>query len=118
MVHSALVITGVTCRSPSGGFYLYPDFEKLRPALGAIDGDGLAELLLERFGIAVLPGSAFGDDPAALRFRLATSLLHGDTDDERRSALADPEPAGRRRVREAVEALEAAIASIREGECA
>ena len=61
----------------SGGFYLYPDFEPVRSHLAEqhVDGgDALATHLLERFEIGVLSGVAFGDEPAALRCRIATSL--------------------------------------------
>jgi aspartate aminotransferase len=78
-MHRCLTAHGVLCRPPGAAFYLYPDFEPLRERLGAENGAELAELLLERHGIAVLPGEVFGDDPAALRLRLATSLLHGAT---------------------------------------
>ena len=46
-------------------------------AQGVSTGAQLAALLLERHDVAVLEGEAFGDDPGALRFRMATSLLHG-----------------------------------------
>jgi aspartate aminotransferase len=78
-VYACLTAHGVLCRPPGAAFYLYPDFEPLRDRLGVDGGADLAELLLDRHGIAVLPGEAFGDDPSALRFRLATSLLHGAT---------------------------------------
>src|SRR5215469_6932375 len=51
-----LVGAGVECRRPGGGFYLYPDFEPLRGRLGIETAEGLTEVLLERFGIAVLAG--------------------------------------------------------------
>ncbi len=38
--------------------------------------------------MGVLPGSAFGDDPRALRLRVATGLLYGETDAQRKAALA------------------------------
>jgi aspartate aminotransferase len=106
-VYEGLRAVGVECRPPSGGFYLYPDLELLRPH--AETGAELAELLLERFGIAVLAGAAFGDDPSALRIRLATSLLHGDTEAERARALAAPDAAVLPGVRRAVDVLTAAI---------
>jgi aspartate aminotransferase len=114
-VHERLVAGGVECRPPSGGFYLYPDFEPFRDRLaelGADGGDALAELLLERFDVAVLSGSAFGDEPAALRFRLATSLLYGGTDEERREALASNDPTSLPRIRDALDRLGSAIASL------
>jgi len=38
---------------------------------------GLARHLLDRYGMGVLPASAFGDDKHALRLRVATGLLYG-----------------------------------------
>src|SRR5919199_4964956 len=76
--HRELQAAGIDCRPPSGGFYLYPDFESRRPALEALGvrtGAELAEHLLERHHVGVLAGEAFGDDPRALRVRMATSLL-------------------------------------------
>jgi aspartate aminotransferase len=79
---------GARCRPPGAAFYLYPELE--RP--GFATGAALAEYLLEERHVAVLPGEAFGDDPAALRFRMATSLLYGDTVEQRREALASDDP--------------------------
>ena len=55
-------------------------------------GAQLAALLLERHDVAVLEGEAFGDDPAALRFRMATSLLYGAGDEQRWEALRADDP--------------------------
>ncbi|HEX3650131.1 MAG TPA: aminotransferase class I/II-fold pyridoxal phosphate-dependent enzyme [Pseudonocardiaceae bacterium] len=89
-VHEILVDAGASCRPPEGGFYLYPDFG------GQVAGVGgsreLATLLLERFGVGVLAGVAFGDDEGALRFRIATSLLYGADDEQRLASLHSPEP--------------------------
>ena len=52
----------------------------------------LARLLLNRYGVATLPGSAFGEPPAALRLRLATALLYGDTPQQQEAALTAPDP--------------------------
>ena len=91
--HRVVVAAGATCRPPSGAFYLYPDFEPLRATLGVHTGAELCERLLEDRDIAVLPGEAFGDNPAALRFRMATSLLYGETDAQKRTALESDDPA-------------------------
>ncbi|MDT0341998.1 pyridoxal phosphate-dependent aminotransferase [Streptomyces litchfieldiae] len=94
-VHAEFTAAGALARRPEAGFYLYPDFEPLRPALAATGIDGaatLADALLERHGVGVLPGDAFGDDPRALRFRVATSLLYGDTEAERWAALRAADP--------------------------
>jgi aspartate aminotransferase len=88
--HDAVLAAGASCRPPSGAFYLYPDFEHLRGRFAT--GAELADHLLDERGVAVLAGEAFGDDPAALRFRMATSLLYGDSDERRREALASDDP--------------------------
>ncbi len=43
---------------------------------------------------ATLPASAFGEEPSALRLRLATGLLYGDSDEQRETALAARDPLG------------------------
>jgi aspartate aminotransferase len=115
--YGELVAAGASCRPPGGAFYLYPDFEPLRPqlaALGVSTADGLAELLLERFGIAVLSGVAFGDDPEGLRVRLASSLLYGRDDAERLAALASDDPAALPWIRSALDVLAGALEELRE----
>jgi aspartate/methionine/tyrosine aminotransferase len=48
-------IAGVTCQRPQGAFYVFPNIKSFgRPSAE------LADLLLEKAGVAVLPGSAFG----------------------------------------------------------
>ena len=94
-VHAEFTAAGAECRAPEAGFYLYPDFEPLRPVLarqGVDGGAALSRLLLERYGVGVLPGEAFGDAPEGLRVRVATSLLYGTSDDQRHQALRSPEP--------------------------
>jgi len=110
--YDRIVSAGVSCRRPSGGFYLYPDFEPLRPALleHGVDGaDALADHLLERYEIGVLSGAAFGDDPGALRCRMATSLLYGDTVERRREALSAQDPAALPWIRESLDRLGGAL---------
>jgi aspartate aminotransferase len=103
--HRVVTAAGAECRAPSGGFYLYPDLEPLRSAIGVATGAELAELLLECHDVAVLQGEAFGDAPSALRFRMATSLLYGQTDAERWEALAADDPASLPRIRSALDRL-------------
>ena len=87
---------GLIVAPPQAGFYVYPDFEPWRDHLRSrhqvTTSTGLARLLLRRYGAATLPGSVFGDPPAALRLRLATALLYGDTPDQQEAALAAPNP--------------------------
>ncbi len=114
--HREVVAAGATCRPPTGAFYLYPDLEPLRPALaaqGVSTGAQLAALLLERHDVAVLEGEAFGDDPAALRFRMATSLLHGRSDEQRWEALAADDPVALPWIAAALERLGEALRALR-----
>src|SRR6201999_2988512 len=105
---------GVSCRAPGAAFYLYPDLEPMRDSLAArgVDGaDALAEWLLAEHDIGVLSGRAFGDDPRGLRFRMATSLLYGADDEQRRSSLASEDPVALPWVREPLARLGAALAA-------
>lgn len=89
------VRAGAQCRAPQGGFYVYPDLALWREDLarvGVTTGTELADHLLERHGVGVIAGEAFGDDPEALRFRAATSMLYGADDEQRRAALASDDP--------------------------
>jgi aspartate aminotransferase len=87
---------GLPVPAPQAAFYLYPDFNPWREWLRARHqvrtGADLAAVLLERYGAGVLPASAFGEDPAALRVRVATGLLYGDTDEQREETLAAADP--------------------------
>jgi aspartate aminotransferase len=88
--YDVVLRAGATCRPPGGAFYLYPDFGSLRERFAT--GAELAEHLLEERQVAVLAGEAFGDDPRALRFRMATSLLYGSSDEQRLEALHSYDP--------------------------
>ncbi len=87
---------GLDLAMPQAAFYLYPDFapwrEHLRSQFGVDAGTDLAALLVDRYGAGTLPASAFGEDQAALRLRLATGLLYGETDEQRETALAADDP--------------------------
>ena len=83
---------GARVTPPEGGFYCYPDLEDLREPLGVGTSAELARILLDRYGMGVLPGSAFGEPSDRLRLRVATSLLYGDTDEQRLLALESGDP--------------------------
>ncbi|MET9241098.1 pyridoxal phosphate-dependent aminotransferase [Nonomuraea sp. NPDC003709] len=87
-VHERFTEIGADVPAPQGGFYLYPDLSHLRLGGSA----EITKILLEEHGIGVLPGHAFGDDPAAARVRVAVSLLYGETAEERLTALNSPNP--------------------------
>ncbi|MDT0309312.1 pyridoxal phosphate-dependent aminotransferase [Streptomyces sp. DSM 44917] len=115
-VHAEFTAAGALCRPPAAGFYLYPDFGPLRAELaertGVSTGAELAAALLERHGVGVLAGAEFGDDPAALRFRAATSLLYGETEAERRLALGSADPLALPWISGALTRLRAALAEV------
>jgi aspartate aminotransferase len=87
---------GLEVRPPEAAFYVYPDFRPWRAHLasrhGVTTSEGLAGLLLDRYGAGTLPGSAFGESPGALRLRLATGMLYGDTTARQTAALAAADP--------------------------
>src|ERR1039458_3367541 len=80
-----------------GGFYLYSNFDSHRAHLADArsihTGTDLATTLLEQYGIATLPASAFGESDETLALRLATSQLYGDSDHKTETALSHPHPA-------------------------
>ena len=62
-------LPGVTCRTPGGAFYAFPNVASV-----GVDAETLAARLLEEAGVAVLAGSAFGAAGADhLRVSYATS---------------------------------------------
>ncbi|MDQ3733253.1 MAG: pyridoxal phosphate-dependent aminotransferase [Actinomycetota bacterium] len=94
-VYDEFMQAGAICRRPQAGFYLYPDFEPVKAALGSQGirtSTELARTMLDRHGIAVLSGHAFGESDMTLTVRVATSLLYGTTTEERWAALTAPEP--------------------------
>jgi aspartate aminotransferase len=95
-VASALTGLGLYVAPPAGGFYVYPDFGAFRSLLqrrySVSSSQGLAGLLLRRYGIGVLEGSAFGEPAEALRVRMATSRLYGDTAALQEAALTSDDP--------------------------
>ena len=55
LVDGLNAIPGVRCRMPQGAFYVFPNVS----ALG-VKCDWLADYLLEKSGVALLPGTSFG----------------------------------------------------------
>ncbi|MEV5955781.1 pyridoxal phosphate-dependent aminotransferase [Streptomyces sp. NPDC051987] len=107
-VHAICAEAGAVVRPPTGGFYVYPDFESSRTALrrlGVTDGASLQKYLLGQ-GVVVLAGTAFGDDPRALRFRAATSMLYGATAEEQEATMRAADPLDVPHVAEALVTIE------------
>lgn len=63
----------IECSPPMGAFYLYPKFNinKLNSS------NDVAKILLEKYDVASLPGTCFGQDPSELNIRLAVTDYHG-----------------------------------------
>jgi aspartate aminotransferase len=65
---------GVECLPCDGTFYSFPSFHAVIDRLDGIDDDvALAQLLLDRAEVALVPGSAFGS-PGHLRLSFATDM--------------------------------------------
>jgi aspartate aminotransferase len=70
MVDALNEMPGVSCPSIEGAFYLFPHFTHTEK-----DSIALAETLLDKAGLAVTPGSAFGRNvEGCLRFSIATAM--------------------------------------------
>jgi aspartate aminotransferase len=115
-VAAKFAAAGLDVTPPQAAFYLYPGFHAWRGVLAARHGvttdTGLARYLLDRYGTGVLPGSAFGEDKRALRLRVATGLLYGDTDAQRELALASPSPLTLPWIASALDRIEAILAAL------
>ena len=65
---------GVECLSTDGTFYVFPSVTGLIDAIDGVNDDlELAEYLIEKAGVALVPGSAFGS-PGFARISIATSM--------------------------------------------
>jgi aspartate aminotransferase len=67
-------IDGVECIPTDGTFYVFPNVQGLIERLDGITDDlGFSEYLIEKAGVALVPGSAFGC-PGHIRISIATSM--------------------------------------------
>ena len=78
IVNALQAIDGVECFTPSGAFYVFPDVHtflgKITPAGTNIETTSdLCIYLLEEFGVATVPGDAFGE-PNGIRLSYAASM--------------------------------------------
>ncbi|NOR69547.1 MAG: aminotransferase class I/II-fold pyridoxal phosphate-dependent enzyme [Methylomarinum sp.] len=65
---------GIDCITSDGTFYVFPNVEQLIDKLDGIENDlDFAEYLIEKAGVAIVPGSAFGC-PGHMRISIATSM--------------------------------------------
>jgi aspartate aminotransferase len=69
-------IDGIDCVGTDGTFYVFPNVEKLIARLDNINDDlEFSEYLIEKAGVALVPGSAFGT-PGHIRISIATSMAN------------------------------------------
>jgi aspartate aminotransferase len=70
LVEGLNAIPGIKCQKPQGAFYVFPNIRSF-----GVSSSEMADLLLEKAGVAVLPGSAFGDyGEGYLRLTYSNSL--------------------------------------------
>ena len=69
-------IDGVECLETDGTFYVFPNIEKLIARLDGINNDlEFSDYLIEKAGVALVPGSAFGSE-GHIRISIATSMAN------------------------------------------
>ncbi len=73
VLDALLKIKGVTCLPSLGTFYIFPNMQGVMDRLGLETDVALSEFLIEKAGIALVPGSAFGA-PGYVRISFATSM--------------------------------------------
>jgi aspartate aminotransferase len=74
VVEKLNAIDGVSCIASDGTFYCFPDFSAILDRMDNINNDvELAEYILEKAGVALVPGSAFGLE-GHMRISIATSM--------------------------------------------
>lgn len=67
-------IEGITCLPSDGTFYAFPDIRGFIEKIDGVNDDmQLSEYLIEKVGVALVPGTAFGS-PGYIRLSFATSL--------------------------------------------
>jgi len=67
-------IEGIECLETDGTFYVFPNIEKLIARLEGINNDlEFSDYLIEKAGVALVPGSAFGSE-GHIRISIATSM--------------------------------------------
>ncbi len=67
-------IKGISCLPTDGTFYVFPNVQAIIDTMNVGDDDlGFVEFLIEKAGVAVVPGSAFGC-PGHIRISIATGM--------------------------------------------
>ena len=85
LVPALNAIPGITCRTPAGAFYVFPNVSGL-----GVSAEEFADRLLQEFGVAALAGTAFGPGGTGhLRLSYANSLENLQRAVERIGACAE-----------------------------
>ena len=67
-------VDGISCLPSDGRFYCFPDFNGIINRMDSINNDiDLAEYMIEKAGVALVPGSAFGLE-GHMRISIATGM--------------------------------------------
>ena len=87
VVKSLNEIDGVECLESDGTFYSFPNVDGLIERVEGVSNDAeLAEHLLDKTGVALVPGSAFGLE-GHIRLSFATSMENLEKSIERIASL-------------------------------
>jgi len=73
VLDSLLKIDGVKCKPSHGTFYIFPSMQAVMDRMGIKNDIEFSELLIEKAGVALVPGSAFGAE-GYVRISFATSM--------------------------------------------
>jgi aspartate aminotransferase len=115
-VADAFTAAGARVTTPQAAFYAYPDLAPHRSRLAADhrvhNGSELAALLLDRYGIATLPGHVFGEPTDWLTLRICTGMLTGNTSQEQDLALNSAEPLSLAWIADPLNRLQTALAEL------
>ncbi len=71
-------IPGITCTTPEGAFYVYPNVSAYLGASGIRTPSEMATRLLHEAGVVTVPGEAFGTDE---HIRLSYAVSHADIEE-------------------------------------
>ena len=89
LVPALNALPGVRCRRGTGTFYAFADVSEALQRLQIPDDAHFTEQLLERTGVAVVPGSGFGA-PGHIRLSFATELAQLEAAVERLAGFLRP----------------------------
>jgi len=72
LVEGLNAIQGIVCQRPQGAFYVFPNIRTF-----GLSSSAMADLLLDKAGVAVLPGSSFGEyGDGYLRLTYSNSIVN------------------------------------------